>query len=186
MKLFSVLLVAVASLFLSGCGNSAEVRYRVTVEVDDNGATRSGSSVWSFKITESTPLGDSGYRPEFHGEAVAVDLSEGQTLFALVKGQEMLPERHFKEYWLDGNMRDRIGNVAAIAKQVGASKILSCEEWQEGDSRTEYDPDFDCPMLVTFTDIADPTSVALVEPDDLAASFWRGRGPEEHHRGDYR
>jgi hypothetical protein len=29
-------------------------------------------------------------------------------------------------------------------------------------------------MLVTFKDIADPTSVVLVDPDDLAASFGAG------------
>lgn len=30
------------------------------------------------------------------------------------------------------------------------------------------------PMLVTFTDLSDPTSVAEVDPDDLAATFGKG------------
>ncbi|MCC6479158.1 MAG: hypothetical protein IT552_08115, partial [Sphingomonadaceae bacterium] len=45
--------------------------------------------------------------------------------------------------------------------------------------KTGCKPDETCedsayPMLVTFKDLADPTSVEQVDPDDLAASFGRG------------
>jgi hypothetical protein len=168
-----------AVLALGGCGaeseeHSAEVRYRVTVEIDEGGAVSSGSGVWSLKLTRPTLALASPYNPKFTGEAVAVDLSNGQTMFALIKDQEMLPERHFSELNV-GDGFDRIANIRRIARARGKSKQLACESIPAGASNTEAAQlKYDCPMLVTFKDIADPTSVEQVDPDDLAGSFGQG------------
>lgn len=165
--------------------NKAEVRFRVTVEVNDNGTIRSGSSVWSWMLYKPTLALASAYSGEFKGEAVAVELSDGRVLFALLRGSgaytdlAMLGERQFKEYWVDGKMDDRVENLRSIAKNVGRSKMLACEQWQEGDARDRSDYAFDCPMLVSFADIDDPASIKLVEADDLPDTF--GKGIELEH-----
>ncbi len=46
-------------------------------------------------------------------------------------------------------------------------------------------PEVEYPLMVTFADIADPASVILVNPDDLAASFGPGGAAEIGDAGDY-
>lgn len=161
--------------------NKAEVRFRVTVAVDDNGTVRSGSSVWSWMLSKPTLALASTYNGKFTGEAVAVELSNGRVLFALLKGSgantnlSMLAERQFREYWIDGKMADRVENLRSIAKNVGQSKTLACEKWQEDDERDRSDFAFDCPMLVAFANANDPASVKHVDSNDLAAIFGEGK-----------
>ena len=174
----SLLLGAFTLTALSACGpsaeDSAEVRYRMIVEVDDNGTVRTGSSVWSFALSKPTLALASPYGPKFAGEAVAVDLSGERTLFALVKDQEMLPERHFDRLKVNSGS-DRVANIRAIASHRGATAELSCKSVpKDARSYEAVDPQYDCPMLVTFGDIKDPTSVKRVDPQDLSASFGAG------------
>lgn len=173
----------VASLLaLSGCSGgesesgerSAEVRYRMTVEVETPEGIRSGSSVWSFTLSRPTVALTTPFDYKFKGEAVAVDLPGERTLFALVSGQEMLPERHFRE--LDGSEgMDRIAHLRSISNSIGATATIPCKSVPENASSPEQVKiEYDCPMLVTFKDIKDPTSVEPVNPSDLAKSFGEG------------
>ncbi len=167
------------SIAIGGCGwlrGDAEVRYRVAVLVDDNGITRSGSSVWSRTLKKPTVALVSAYDGEFRGEAVAVDLPGGRTLFAILRGAdaesgmaELLPERLFGDTGrvARGEPRkfvpDRVADLRDIASRVGETATLDC---------TEH-PDW-CPMLVTFADESNPASVKRVEPSNLAAQFGPG------------
>ncbi len=174
----ALLLGAFTLTALSACGpsaeDSAEVRYRMIVEVDDNGTVRKGSSVWSFALSKPMLALASPYGPKFAGEAVAVDLSGERTLFALVTDQEMLPERHFDRLKVNSGS-DRVANIRAIASHRGATAELSCKAVpKDARSYEAVDPQYDCPMLVTFKDIKDPTSVKRVDPQDLSASFGAG------------
>lgn len=168
--------MVIAALSLAGCSAPpAEVHTRVTVEVQTPQGVRSGSSVWSRRIWAPTVALASTYSTEFRGEAVAVDLPGGRTLFALVKDQAAVAERHFADLGPTGLARDRVANVRAIAKRVGETRQLPCEPVPEGLSvALRADPRYDCPLLVTFGDIADPKSVARVDPADLATTFGPG------------
>lgn len=84
-----LLLAGSALLVMAGCGkdvrDSAYVRCRVTVEVEDSGVTQKASSVWSWPLSRPATALASSYNGKFVGEAVAVDLSDGPTLFALLR-----------------------------------------------------------------------------------------------------
>ncbi|MEJ2020172.1 MAG: hypothetical protein P8X51_18475, partial [Maritimibacter sp.] len=88
------------------------------------------------------------------GEAVVADLGNGRYLFAL------LPSPALAEIAYVDLPPNRPDIYRAIRRQVGEAAIPL--------PRNLY------PRLVTFTDIADPASVALVDPDNLAASFGPG------------
>ena len=163
--LFTIL----CSLGLAACNRPAEVHYRVTVEVNDRGTIRSGSSVWAFALSKSALPLASPYNPHFRGEAVAVDLPGRGTLFALVQGETVktYPENLF------GNLQrsqadqslssDRIEDLRRIKAMLGSSEELVCT-----------DPPWiglSCPMLVRFRDSRAPETVEKVDPADLVASF---------------
>ena len=177
-------LLGAAVLGLGGCGggddgrtghsNVAEVRYRMTVEVETPDGVNSSSGVWSFTLEKPALALGNPYNSDFAGEAVAVDLPIGRALFALIKDQGMLPERHFRQY-NSGDGADRIANIQSISASAGASTKLACRQVPEDASTPEAaKPEYDCPILVTFKDITDSTSIARVDPDDLAASFGTG------------
>lgn len=146
----------------AGCGpQSAEVRYRMTVDIDDNGVMRSGSSIWSASVRRPTLGLGSAYDSSFKGEAVAVELNDGRYAFALlVAGNgsdyasavplvlfgDSARERH-------GRPRkfmppDHILDMQEIAARVGEVAPIDCRETPAI-----------CPMLVTFANPQDPKSV---------------------------
>lgn len=167
MRGFAIVAASTLALMTTGCGSSAKVRTKVTVTVDTPQGERSGSSVWSWTLSGPTAALGSAYNGTFKGEAVAVDLPGGRTLFALIKDQEMLAERQFDR---GGQSGDRVAEVRGISRQVGETRRLSCEPRPEGN----FDYRYDCPLLVTFGDIRDPKSVVRVDPTDLAATFGPG------------
>ena len=84
------LLAGAASVVLSGCGMifpSDRLRQKITVEVETPAGLRSGSSVVETEVRKGKSWGDaSGTTFRLKGEAVAVDLPGGRTLFALLRG----------------------------------------------------------------------------------------------------
>ena len=101
---------------------------------------------------------------------MAVDLPDGQTLFVLLRSESNVEWASYVYVYL----RPRRGQ--SIAEAVNDVPNMTCEctlprMWPATaiqPSRSAY------PMMVTFGDLNDPTSVALVDPDDLAASFGEG------------
>ena len=171
---FGVLSAVAVMLSLGACGSRAEVRTKVTIEVATPQGVRSGSSIWSWALGEPTVALASSYDGRFRGEAVAIDLPGGRTLFALVKDMAVLPERHFREFNV-GTGSDRVANVRAIAKEVGATRTLACAMLPVNAKGDElFNPKYDCPLLVTFRDIRDPKSVERVDPASLDKSFGAG------------
>ncbi len=171
-------MVGLLPAVLGGCAlrpRAAEVRYRVTVEVLDGGQPRTGSAVWSHLLAKPAVALVSAYDGKFHGEAVAVDLSGGRTLFALLRdarggnAMPLLPERLFGDIGRSARGEkkrfgaDRLADVRDIATRDGAVASL---DWREHPGWA--------PMLVTFRDIADPTTVEKVDPDAPAAVLGPG------------
>ena len=157
--------LALPLLGLVGCkANNSEYRFRLTVEVDTPDGLKSGSSVIEAWAANDFP-GSQRRLWGVSGEAVAVDLPQDQTLFALLKtnaqygdmlGLSMLAlDPTFTEHY------DVVGTAARLRAREGIR------------SPAVVDPET-YPMLVTFGDIDDPTSVQLVDPDDLAATFGEG------------
>ena len=163
------------AMVLGACGGPAEVRYKVTVEVDDNGAARSGSSVWSFRLSKPTLALASPYDAKFRGEAVAVDLGGDKLLFALLVDEEgnsstgiMWPEHLFKDL---SSGSERVRNIRDIASHVGLSRELQRFRPAISSSRK---PMVQYPLLVRFRDLDRPDSLEAVAPDALDQAFGPG------------
>lgn len=159
-------------------------RYRLTVEVDTPQGMRSGSSVIEVATSIASKLalrpGELGWR--VRGEAVAVELPNGKVLFALLSkpGQAEGANQFALNALADrswANEQEFLATVnAAIARRDIAElprvAKTSRRRWEPAPPPT--DPAIDYPLLVTFGNIADPKTVAKVDPNDLAASFGPG------------
>lgn len=167
-----------AAALLGGCGliwGSDRLRQKITVEVETPDGPRMGSSVVETEVREGKSWGDaSGTSFHLKGEAVAIDLPGGRTLFALLCGA-------------DGTQGDATGYqtrllyevLRAIGPSGPAGDVSHMDVMQARaaaqDAEVKLDlPQWLYPMLVTFTDIDDPKSVQRVDPANPAASFGPG------------
>lgn len=142
-----------AALSLAGCGMFAESwewNQKLTVEVMTPDGIRSGSAVSYVRWQEPDPFGNYGTR--YRGEATVVDLGQGRFLFALI-GE---PTKYIALRTFNHSITER--GFAAMARIRGSRDV----------PREHY------PLLMTFTDIGDPTSLRALDPDNLAATFGPG------------
>jgi hypothetical protein len=160
-----------AAFVLSGCGlfGGNSYRFKMTVEVETPQGIRRGSGVYSVLAFKTSELitGGSSSDIEFKGEAVAVDLPEGRTLFALLR---MANGTSSDDNIGIMSMRAMDAAFKNTTKDESARRIASGDGIQ---SPAEVPIGY-YPMLVTFTDITDPKSVQRVDPANLAASFGPG------------
>lgn len=153
---------------LSGCGvfGGNSYRFKMTVEVDTPQGLRKGSSVYEVTARSKAGLDPSGKVREktLRGEAVAVDLPGGKTLFALLKTVNPMREDlalmsmaaldpAFKNDWVESAARIRNEDGIRSPAWIAASNY---------------------PLLVTFGNLSDPKSVARVDPVNLTTSFGPG------------
>ena len=164
------MLVGGAAALLSGCGllgGNNSYRFKMTVEVETSEGLKTGSSVYevlAFKTSELITGGTSS-DSTLKGEAVAVDVPGGRTLFALLK--TVNTSRHDDLAYMSMRTLDPAFNY---------NRVESTNRISAGDGiKSPNDvPATDYPMLVTFGDIDDPKSVQRVDPASLAASFGPG------------
>jgi hypothetical protein len=168
--------VVAASLLLNGCGlvkSYEPFRYRLTVEVDTPQGLRAGSSVIEVTAGEvGTTLG--GANATARGEAVAVDLPGGQTLFALLRGEDVTDFAAGVMFGVSPVPKDGAPDKGIAAEVAAArkNKKLNVVPRTYPPFYSPNDPPISAyPMLVTFRDITDPKTVERVDPDNLAASF---------------
>lgn len=156
-------LLGTAVFGLGGCGaqNPYKFNAKVTVYVETPNGERSGSSVYEVWANNSYP-GTTRRIWGQRGEAVAVDLPNGRTLFSLLKTDA-----------IHGDIASM--TLATLDREFNNTMVESTQKLA-GYGTSDPSPIMtqDYPMLVTFKDIADPTSVMRVDPDDLAASFGAG------------
>ncbi|HTN15779.1 MAG TPA: hypothetical protein VL094_13335 [Sphingomonadaceae bacterium] len=148
----------------------------MTVTVETPEGVRSGSAVLESTMSEGVRYGDAGgIHYGLKGEAVAVDMPDGKTLFALLSSVARGDPLGYHA---------RLFDMAILADPALRSayglKPNKMPSWQEShpeirrrNQAATLAPEL-YPMLVTFRDIADPTSVEQVDPADLAASFGAG------------
>jgi hypothetical protein len=150
------LALLVPAWLLAACGSSESVRYKMTVEVDTPEGLKIGSAVResTYETPPSLPaIGEDRGRITVKGEAVAVDLPNGQTLFALLSSAT-----HDVDY--AARIPDRM-------MALGKGRVITRQPvtiWPPAHPEG-------VPMLVRFVDIADPKTVEVIEPDALEKSF---------------
>lgn len=139
-------------------------RYRLTVEVVTPEGRRSGSAVRAFIWTRQ-PTAFTGVDVHYseRGEAVVVDLPRGRSLFVLLN----VTPSNLVEMAVNTGQPSR---ASVAIQQASASRTMYVvprkHEFQA--SNREY------PRFVTFADMANPKSIAAVDPDDLANTFGGG------------
>lgn len=170
--------LALAALMVFGCAvaedKTPDYRYRLTVEVETPEGVKSGSSVIEITQNMGRSAG-SGFGKMImrrtRGEAVAVDLPGGRTLFALLRSENDIEWAEHVMQFLSPDTpgepwEEMFDNVLLIKGQVELPRNWSMPG--PFNNRSAY------PMMVTFGDLADPTSIAEVDPDDFAATFGDG------------
>ena len=176
-SLMMSMLIGIAALILPACtaadDAAPDYRYRLTVEVETPEGLRTGSSVIEVQQTLMRAGGspaNQAVRWRVRGEAVAVDLPGGKTLFALLRSDND-PDWASRVYVLlapqeNKGFEDALDDVLELTGKRTLPRMWPPVAFLE--ERSAY------PMMVTFGDLADPTSVAEVDPDDLAAAFGEG------------
>jgi hypothetical protein len=164
------------ALALSGCkvGESPSYRYKLTINVETPEGISSAHSVIAVQFFGTMKgfeaLGGGSVRAR--GEAVALDLPNGQTLFVLLRSEfseDWAAQAHWRRY---PKSTDEFETTAQFYEaMIHERSVYPVPREVEGIGREMVD---NYPYLVTFKDIADPTSVVRVDPDDLAASFGAG------------
>lgn len=166
-RLFAALIGGAALCGLVGCISPPRYRYRfkMTIEVETPEGNRSGSSVYEVTAQNLHALSpdEADRRWSTKGEAVAVDLPGGVTLFGLLKTGAM-----------HGDMASL--SMAALDPAFNNDVVESAERIATGQGiiSPAIVKQSDYPMLVWFRDVKDPRSVLQVDPYDLVASFGAG------------
>jgi hypothetical protein len=171
----AVLLLA-SVLTLGACGRSVTSRYKLTLSVDTPEGVKTAFSVVESYAPESGPSSQ-------HGQAVYLDLGSGRRpLIALLTAYNTNKEKRAQNQRItwsrdNGPMTDF---VLRLYGDPGSSSNVSLDKFIEDEQRLSrhrgpkpISPD-DLPDLVTFSDVKDPKSVMLVDPNDLATTLGPG------------
>lgn len=139
-------------------------RYRMTVEVETPSGTRTGSAVreLTWRPTAQSFTGNR-FTTRQRGEAVAVDLPDGRTLFALLD--------------VDGHstVAAGFGPVSTLELEELLDRVVVTREVHTYPARERLRASgLDYPPLVRFRDEDDPLTVEIVDPEDLETSFGPG------------
>lgn len=180
MKLRPLPLLAMLLPMASGaCTPSAEVRYRVSYTVDDNGITRSSSGVWSNTVRKAAiPLADK-YEYSFQGEAIPINLPRRGILLLMPIGQQnsdadaiTLIRKLFSDMAIAGN-DDSVGNTRAIAENVGKSRSIPCKNYKilktMGDMGEIYNN-----LCLEFAFVTDPADPATFQHTTVRHGHFEG------------
>jgi hypothetical protein len=161
----NLLLLSLLLLALTGCERYSW-RQKIIVTVDTPAGEVSGSSVSAVSWRKHwIPTDGRGWSDDMTGEAVVVEVTPGRYLFALLLGPGTT------EYM-------SLVAASSIAGQelrfVNGALFDEVRDKRDRAAEVIAVPAYQYPMLVTFADITDPASVALVDPANLAASFGPG------------
>ncbi|WP_147270792.1 hypothetical protein [Alteripontixanthobacter maritimus] len=171
----AVLAAALLPATIACADNTAlDYRYRLTVEVDTPEGLRTGSSVIEVQqklVRPGSSPGSQAINRSIYGEAVTVDLPNGGTLFALLRSEDQIG-------WAGIVMQDAAPKVAGESYTDRFDNMLLIDGEVTLPRRWPLiEPDIRLsgyPMMVTFANSSIPTTVKLVDPDDLAGTFGNG------------
>lgn len=157
------ILVGGMAASLGGCGSRDSARYKVIVEVDTPVGPRSGFAVREVRYPSGGnwfPFGESRGQAKLNGEAVAIDLPNDMVLFALLRSDTDVDHANAIPMSLLST---------SDGKPINGPVLL----WPEGGQHRSLRK-MSAPMLVSFRDVSDPTTVIRVAPDDPAATLGPG------------
>jgi hypothetical protein len=152
-------------LLLTGCGmtrRGADYSYRLTLSIDANGVTHTGSSVvhvheWDEQTIDEGWMGQSSIR----GEATTVQLGDGRVVAALLTSPT------------NTLLRD---NGVPLGAPRDDPSVLGAVE----DDRASHDLSYEqVPQLIGFLRADDPNSAIALDPTNLHADL----GPDVRLRG---
>ena len=171
--------VFLALAALAGCTDNYIWNQKVTVRVDTPGGLRTGSSVHKVSVTHHTNdflvglANGHSLTSGMRGEAVVVDVrpdappGEPRYLFLLLGEPPYRLAQHAIRPGRDASSYRAQPNQKRLSVGESFSQIVNAEG-------SHPVPVYRLPLMVTFRDVADPTSVMRVEPDQLAATFGPG------------
>ncbi|WP_341713052.1 hypothetical protein [Erythrobacter sp.] len=176
MRLLLSFFAVIVLLPLAACGDDTPTyRYRMTVEVETPDGLRTGSSVIEVETARSGGIPNYGsVQNRYRGEAVAVDLGDAGVLFALLRSKQRVDWAGNIMFLVappgvsaDGDrFRGRYQNMLAMRREVSLPQFYKTSHTERRSTGI--------PMLVTFEDLSDPTTIIEVDPDNLAATFGDG------------
>lgn len=134
---------------------------KMTLVVDTPNGEKSGHATRSVKLVNTPRILPqiTGSEVSLKGEAVVLEVSEGQFLFAILDAPVG---------WLRSAYENRFPD-----RPKGNNQIGKWESSLDGLGPVRV-PKKSYPLLVTFDNINDPASVREVNPNDLAATFGEG------------
>lgn len=154
---FNLSLFFVVAFGLAGCLDHHEWHQKLTVIVDTPNGEIKGSAVAKVNAAfGQLPMSSNEVNYEVAGEATIVDLGKGRYLFATI--DEETKERFYRS---DRNRFKGLRRGEWLYEIPKQKDVLTV-------------PPKRYPMLVTFSDVNNPASVKLVDPNDLAATFGAG------------
>jgi hypothetical protein len=159
-------------------------RYKLTAEVQTPEGVKTASGIWQVSYGHSVDMGG-GPQPRntIVGDALFLDLGMGKNLFiTFTRAKSGRDSPIAGGPWLSNQAaRSGAANVFGIPLRVlnehwsfGSEPELCAAIMQKGTGKT-YDVPFDwLPTLVTFSDLKDPNTSTVIQPDKLADSFGEG------------
>jgi hypothetical protein len=172
------LFIAIAGLF-AWAESAMTIRYRLTLFVDDNGQTVTGSSVYetvwggvASSVCRYTPIcGNRSFHPTVRGEALAVDLGARGVLFSLLTDDSA----RISATLASNSAHSPAGLLVETFGNYSIGSVTWRLLYQIRGTRGPVDvPLQKLLLLVRFGDLNDPKTVERVDPADLAASFGPG------------
>lgn len=164
--LFAFLVWASLAVVLSGCSRTYEYRYRVVVEVNDNGVSRVGEAVSEHKFLAPVMLMGSISQSvsRARSEAVAVPLKDGSVVVATMRG--LHPVWVFCRGLDLSPYCEQTGGFTPWekgGKNSGLARLQAIKTSHPIDLR----PD-ELPVVIVFAKADDPASARLVSAGQIA------------------
>ena len=173
--------VLFAALMLSACDamipRFEPIRYKLQAEVETPAGLKTGYSVIEVRLEKSLR----GFKVK--GEAAAVDVAPGQTLFVVLRSPQTFDWAAQAINIFPGTAKLAPGETGHEADVRRTGRALDAKRadrraypaWVRGNTSADPEKSWPgTPYLVRFKDIGDPKSVERVDPDDLAKTFGPG------------
>ena len=162
--IFAALIVGVVVVYKVAFP-SVTVRYRLTLEAQVDGESRTGSGVIEVTYSKQSEFaGQHELVVDLRGEAVVLDLGSRGVLFALLKADT---DSRSGPEWIVLRAFDFPGGSLPRPVEEGVKQV------QRLSGKREL-PLTSLPLLVRFRDLNDPKTVERVDPLDIGKSFGAG------------
>ena len=160
-------------------------RFKLAVTVDANGKTYTGATVYDVTyVWDPKILPDQqAVQIRLTGEALFLDLGGGRNLVVTLtasgsgrpfKRVNISQTYQFEDLWKSSGARSAAA-LPHIAFELHMASWKTYSDLKAARKKGKIELPIDrLPTTVTFTDLADPKSVKLVDPTDLVATFGPG------------